>query len=327
MSKYLRSDEYVPSAPKNVGTIHINHANCPAGYDRKRRLYITRKEDGQVVAYCHHCGMSGSSGTGKRTLGRGSRNLASTVGTVEDHQAGEAAKASTTTGVQFPAKSSFSPEEWPKEVKDWYRGFGVTDNEARAYGFAFVLDGWPRHRLGLPCYDGGVLNGIQFRKILPDEGPKYLSRFSTTPVSSSAHSAGVSAGATEDNGRKYFDSEQVIRPSFYSPSGGSRAGILGNTCCVVEDILSAIRVGRHCRTIACLTSSMPENIMLRLAGSGYTRCVVWLDNDNVGVNRKARQIERKLGMVFNEVVFVSDKQDPKHYTDEEVRDVLTRTLP
>lgn len=58
MSKYLRHSEFVPYAPDEVGrTVHRHH--CKEGKGNNR-LYITRKEGGLVLAYCHHCGLSGS---------------------------------------------------------------------------------------------------------------------------------------------------------------------------------------------------------------------------------------------------------------------------
>lgn len=47
------------NAPSNTGEqISINHDNCEAGVDRKKRLYIKRTEKG-LVAYCHHCNQKG----------------------------------------------------------------------------------------------------------------------------------------------------------------------------------------------------------------------------------------------------------------------------
>ncbi len=49
-------DELEKSPPDHQ--IHVNHIDCPAGYDSKRRLYIKRVFGG-AVAYCHHCNESG----------------------------------------------------------------------------------------------------------------------------------------------------------------------------------------------------------------------------------------------------------------------------
>ncbi len=40
-------------------TDHINHDGCPAGEDTKGRLYVTKTDNGILLAYCHHCGGKG----------------------------------------------------------------------------------------------------------------------------------------------------------------------------------------------------------------------------------------------------------------------------
>lgn len=45
--------------PLPVGKeVRINHAECPMGVDRKRRLYLKNNGDG-VMMYCFHCGQKG----------------------------------------------------------------------------------------------------------------------------------------------------------------------------------------------------------------------------------------------------------------------------
>ena len=38
--------------------VHVNHEDCMAGFDTKKRLYIKRVVGG-VIAYCHHCSTPG----------------------------------------------------------------------------------------------------------------------------------------------------------------------------------------------------------------------------------------------------------------------------
>lgn len=57
--KRLHAHEFVNRAPSNVGEeVNVNHDDCSAGMDTKKRLYIKRVEGG-VVSYCHHCGKAG----------------------------------------------------------------------------------------------------------------------------------------------------------------------------------------------------------------------------------------------------------------------------
>lgn len=52
------------NAPFAMGEqIHVNHVGCPAGEDKKQRLYIKRTHKG-IVAYCHHCAEAGFASDG-----------------------------------------------------------------------------------------------------------------------------------------------------------------------------------------------------------------------------------------------------------------------
>lgn len=309
MRKYLLTNEFVPHAPKNAGTIHINHTGCPAGDDRKQRLYITRKVDGSIVAFCHHCSLAGFQGVSK--LGRTSRAVSGTLraledelharGTEEDAALGRKGHTGTET-VRFPASASFTPEEWPKEVTDWYQQYGITNEEARRYGFSYIPSGFYHGRLALPCWSGVSLLGYQLRQISGTDGPKYYSVFNRS----------------EDK-RKVFDSSKTQAGTAPVPVV---AGVPSSTVVIVEDTLSAIKVGRQARAIACLTSTIDHDTLVSLRCEGYNRAVVWLDNDNPDVNRKARTIYNTVSLLFPSTLFVSDKRDPKHYTDIEIGEVL-----
>ncbi len=48
---------------KSMEQVNINHDECSAGTDTKKRLYVKRVEDGRnntYLFYCHHCGNRGS---------------------------------------------------------------------------------------------------------------------------------------------------------------------------------------------------------------------------------------------------------------------------
>lgn len=46
------------------GTARLNHQDCPAGTDLRRRLYVTHKDDGGILGYCHNCGATGRATAG-----------------------------------------------------------------------------------------------------------------------------------------------------------------------------------------------------------------------------------------------------------------------
>ena len=57
--KSLPLTDFVNNAPLEIGEqININHENCSAGVDTKKRLYIKRVHGG-ILAFCQHCSTSG----------------------------------------------------------------------------------------------------------------------------------------------------------------------------------------------------------------------------------------------------------------------------
>lgn len=64
MLTYREMKEHIATMVESVGelsegkTYHLDHVGCPAGNDRKRRFYITRRM-GDMLCYCQHCGHGG----------------------------------------------------------------------------------------------------------------------------------------------------------------------------------------------------------------------------------------------------------------------------
>jgi hypothetical protein len=107
-------------------TLRINHEDCPAGRDIKRRLYITRKKDGHI-AYCHNCGCSGS------VMG-GSRNN-KLSGTAQS----SAKSRSLSYHSNFLRDGKIEPKtrDWTSETRSWVYRYGITDSELASYGIGY----------------------------------------------------------------------------------------------------------------------------------------------------------------------------------------------
>lgn len=97
---------------------------------------------------------------------------------------------------------------------------------------------------------------------------------------------------------------------------------------VVEDALSAIRVGKFVPAVALLGTTVrdKEHTVLSHArvseGRTNPRVAVWLDGDKAG--RKGREnVARKLSLVGAEVSRINTDKDPKRYTDREIRRLLS----
>lgn len=131
--------------------ININHPNCPAGRDTKKRLYVKNK-DGTLLGWCHHCRSGGGKGGGNR---RHIRDRQSVVQTWD---------------IKLPYDMT-----WEQNVGGlaWLNKYGITPVERKIYNI-----GWSDSlsRVILPVYDGeSELVAWQQRRIMNhDTMPKYL---------------------------------------------------------------------------------------------------------------------------------------------------------
>lgn len=97
---------------------------------------------------------------------------------------------------------------------------------------------------------------------------------------------------------------------------------------IVEDILSAIRVGRHVRSVSLLGTSASAKTLLHevsIARAMGKLIAVWLDADKagkVGTNRIRNQLE----LLGSEPVCIRTTKDPKRYTNQEIKEILSAGL-
>jgi hypothetical protein len=245
---------------------HINHPQCPAGADRKRRLYI--KRDGAVLlGKCHHCGQGGSWCLGRQSYIR---------------------RRKTHKSVQklyLPRDFTTDPAECHVLANVWFNKYGITDEEREHYNL-----GWSEQwkRAILPIWQGGQLIAYQARRLLPgDEGPKYMTR------------------RLESAGRPFF-------------TGGWGEDLGFDTMVIVEDILSAIKVGRYVTTTAILTGAMSQEIVAGVLRYKPKRVVVWLDDDNPAIRQSQRRILRRIAPYADVHRVTGVGADPKELTGNQI---------
>jgi hypothetical protein len=130
--------------------IHINHEGCPAGTDRKRRLYI--KRDGiTFLAYCHHC-----SGSGVLTMGGLSGRKTIRRNNKDENSSG--------IPITLPADyEELKPGKHSQAVQ-WVAKYGVPTHQ---FGWSERLK-----RIIIPVFEKGELIGYQARA-MNGEKPKY----------------------------------------------------------------------------------------------------------------------------------------------------------
>ena len=131
---------------------NVNHPNCEAGTDTKKRLFIKRA-DGAWIAYCHHCSNKGYRRDGKV-------NHIKQRNKVEVHHV-----------LKLPSDFTTDPAKCHVLANAWYHKYGITHEERKHYRL-----GWSDHeqRAILPVWNDGELVCYQRRRLLPqDAGPKY----------------------------------------------------------------------------------------------------------------------------------------------------------
>ena len=96
----------------------------------------------------------------------------------------------------------------------------------------------------------------------------------------------------------------------YTPIGS------GDTCVVVEDVVSAIRIA-ECgySALPCLSSSLRDSLLPNL--DNYGTIVVWLDNDNSQVLSNTLKIKNKINLI-NDNVWICRAKQPKDLHDQDI---------
>lgn len=187
----------------------------------------------------------------------------STVKSIEDLLIENEAVAQQGLGeLVMPDDVIRNPEGWPNEAKAWLYQYGITNSEIIDNEIGYS-ESW--NRVILPVYSGGKLMYWQGRAVRPGQDPKYISAKAHNKVMFTAHGAGV--GVT-----------------------------CGDKVFIVEDILSAIKMSRHCDAIALLgTSPDIDDLTVRL--ENYKKVGIALDPDQAGYT-KAIELEKRLSLVF-----------------------------
>lgn len=172
---------------------------------------------------------------------------------------------------------------WAGWAREWVGASGITDAELIRHGFRYlpVAD-----RVMYPAYLGGTHLGYQAR-CRAGAGPKYLT-----------YSKGLG---------------QLVLGVGPAPSS--------KPCVLVEDALSAIRVGRQFPSVALFGTNLTE-VRLAWLIENYDRFVVWLDDDNAEVRRNTRRLHRRLSLFGPCVTITGVGKDPKHCTDVEIGEIV-----
>jgi DNA primase len=139
---------------------------------------------------------------------------------------------------------------------------------------------------------------------------------------------------TEDN-LIWFQCRALLKgqkPKYMQPSGDKGSVVFQSktsktrgtkeTVVVVEDIMSAIRVGEVANTISILGTKSDTNQINTL--SRYSTVITWLDSDKAGRNG-SKTIRQAVGLLTNTKDIVTEL-DPKSYSKQQIEKILCKDL-
>jgi len=176
---------------------------------------------------------------------------------------------------------------WSEEARSWILSCGLSRREviANAIRYDKEIDG-----IYLTVFNGTADIGYILRRF-NYAGPKYINDF--------------------DNDA----SPRICVP---------RPVVASSTVVLVEDILSAIKVGRQYAAIALLGTGCDIRSINWLI-KNYKRFIIFLDDDNKIVKRQQRVLKNTLGMLGESRIITGVGKDPKHLSNSELREIIDGT--
>ncbi len=275
-------------------TQRVNHTDCPAGEDTRRRLYVERSlaNPRQTVYYCHNCQQGGRVYDDSYKKYRDQR-----------HTQGAVPTPTIVEEVASPSGMVYKVDDWPAHARAWQYKNNLSRHMIDNGGIAYDPQD---DRIYLPKYDffkydedgGAILIGYQ-KRLITGRGPKYTtvqlsdSDINTTQIKCGHRFATVGWVVVED-----YVSALHIADCLSTKYPGNTWGV-------------AVNYGTQINT----------RMLYGLRDAHYIR--VWLDNDNTHVINQAKHIADTVKLYGpTDVRVIEDYKDPKHYTPDEIDKVV-----
>lgn len=191
-----------------------------------------------------------------------------------------------TEGARCELPEDFT-QDIPLEGRLWLYSNGITDKHRRKYNIGYSER---LRRVVMPVYDTkGDLIWFQCRALVKGQKPKYLQ-------------------PSGDKGSVVFQSKT-------ERDKGTKGRVV-----VVEDIMSAIRVGETTLAISLLGTKADTNQINTL--SRFSNVTTWLDSDKAGRNG-SKTIRQAVGLLTNTTDIVTEL-DPKAYSNQQIEKILCK---
>jgi DNA primase len=127
-----------------------------------------------------------------------------------------------------------------------------------------------------------------------------------------------------DSGNKKWDSKGPVHAEAIWITKSMDDTFFQDTVILVEDIVSAIRVGHTCDCLPLLGSTLPLSVQ-NIALDYYKHIIIWMDRDALDKSLEyARRLQVLGGDKSTYVIHTND--DPKLYSDREIQEKISHAL-
>ncbi len=310
--------------------VRVNHLDCPAGPDSKRRLYVKRPTDNinMQIAYCHNCGCSGHIKDRASRYGASMLAPSSLVNELDEcnkrvilPSSYVRRNAKQIWGGKFPAHyvPACEPENWTMEALRWLIKSGITLEEMKHYEYYLDL---PEARVWHPIY-------VQQRRSYDRTVDK---DYWKERIGAQGRAVGP---ALRSGAAKYLTikREDGAHLETQLSTGTGRTVETGHMLVLCEDYLSAIRlveplIDYTVTAVPLFGSHIRTEYLFELAKQdAWHRIIVWLDNDVDAVLAERERIAgalKMIGVAETRVDVIAEKVEPKHLSVSQLNDVLLR---
>lgn len=267
-------------------TMRVNHTDCPAGEDTRRRLYLTRPASSPevVLAFCHNC-----QGHGVRNAG-GYRDFYEKTMPVSVPVDGE---------WEMPPHLEMNPALWPTDASIWRMQKGLSHQDIVdlriGYDPATSMVCLPMYRHvdweGVPL-DKDDCFGYQLRSV-HGTGPKYLTALKDRALTPYTRFAPTSSDVC-------ILVEDLASAHSVSKAGKGRWGVVCNYGIKIR----------------------PEILSENCDSENY---LVWFDNDSDFVVDQAFKVARTWTLLHGNPTYVEfNLEDPKMIHDDKIRETINQ---
>jgi len=175
---------------------------------------------------------------------------------------------------------------WPAKAKRWWLECGLTVPEQEYHGVTYNDQD---NTIDMPLWYDGVVSGMCCRTLNGGEHtPKYVLVGDRT-------------------------SHVVTHP-------GVSYDIL--PLVIVEDMRSAYKLARLTRAYPVLGTELQASQVIKILEAKAANALIFLDNDNEQVRRKAQAIKKRLD-IYMPCGIITVEQDPKNLSTDELRKIIS----